>query len=208
MSSQPSRTLLLVFHRDLTKSKANAALIAAARDIPGVEVVDMQARYPDDRIDVMGDTDDCVAQLLSADRIVFQFPVQWYSVPSIMKAWLDAILTRMYYIRHAEEGARLEGTPLMIGATAGNVPEAYTPEGQNHFPMIEILTPLRATAWRCRLPLAEPFVLYRADKLPPADLAEAAKGYAAALTAWIAATPAPPRDADPTPAPQDAVPAG
>ena len=185
----PSKTLVLVFHRDLSKSKANAALIAAATKLPGVEIVDVQSEYPGGKIDLFGDTDADVRRLLSADRIVLQFPVQWYSVPSIMKSWLDAILTRMYYIRHAEEGARLEGTPLMIAATAGNVPEAYTPEGQNHFPMIEILTPLRATAWRCKLPLAEPFVLYRADKLPEAALAEAASGYADALMDWIASTP-------------------
>ena len=190
MPTLPSKTLILVFHRDLAKSKANAALMKAAATVPGVEIVDIQSKHPDDKIDVFGDTDADVARLLSADRIVFQFPVQWYSVPSIMKAWLDAILTRMYYIKHAEEGARLEGTPLMIAATAGNVPEAYSPEGQNHFPMLEILTPLRATAWRCHLPLTEPFVLYRSDKLSEEALAEAAQGYALALNGWIAATPA------------------
>lgn len=32
------------------------------------------------------------ARLLTADRIVLQFPVQWYSMPPQLKAWQDAVL--------------------------------------------------------------------------------------------------------------------
>ena len=63
----------------------------------------------------------------------------------------------MFYIFAEDEGDRLNGTPLMIAATAGNVPEAYRPDGANGFPMEQILTPLKATARRCRMPWNEPF---------------------------------------------------
>lgn len=185
------KTLVLLFHPDLQRSKTNAALAEAARAVPGVEVVDLQALYPKGRLDISSDGAVEAQRLLSADRIVLQFPVQWYSTPPLLKAWMDAVLTRMYYVFHDTEGSRLEGRPILIAATAGNVPEAYTPTGQNLFPLAELLNPLRAAAHRCRLRWAEPFLVYRAGKLSDAELAEAARLYAETLRDWQpAAVPA------------------
>ncbi len=184
-----TKTLILLFHRDLAGSKANAALAGAASDVHSVEIVDMQAHYPDG-IDLFRDGEREAARLLSADRIVLQFPIQWYSTPALLKSWQDAVLTRMFYLAYEQEGRRLEGTPLLIAATAGNVPEAYTPGGRNMFPMIALMAPLRATAHRCGLGWSDPFIVYEADKLTPEALAAAASSYAAALDNWIAATPA------------------
>jgi putative NADPH-quinone reductase len=99
---------------------------------------------------------------------------------------MSAVLTGMYYVFHETEGARLEGTPIMIAATAGNVPEAYAPTGQNLLPLKDLLGPLRAMACRCKLPRSEPFLVYRAGKLSQAELAEKAGSYAEALRTWIA----------------------
>jgi glutathione-regulated potassium-efflux system ancillary protein KefG len=178
------KTLVLLFHPDLTRSKANVALAEAAASVPGVKVIDMQARYPDGRIDMFTDGAVEAKRLLSADRLVLQFPVQWYSTPPLLKAWQDAVLTRMFYIAYEAEGRRLEGTPLLVAATAGNVSEAYSPIGQNLMPLAELLNPLRATAYRCRLPWAEPFLTYRADRLDASELATAANAYAARLRDW------------------------
>ncbi len=50
-----TQTLILLFHPNIEKSKANAALQAAARTIPGTLVVDIQARYPTGVIDMLVD---------------------------------------------------------------------------------------------------------------------------------------------------------
>ncbi len=182
------QTLILLFHPDLARSKANAALQAAAGTIPGVEVVDMYARYPGGHIDMHTDAAAEARALLAADRIVLQFPIQWYSTPALLKAWQDAVLTRMYYIHAATEGERLAGTPLMIAATAGNTPEAYGPGGANHFSMDDLLSPLKATALRCGLPWHAPHLVFRADRLEPVELAAAQDSYVRALADFIAAT--------------------
>ncbi|MDP3340830.1 NAD(P)H-dependent oxidoreductase [Frigidibacter sp.] len=178
-----TRTLVYMFHPDPARSKANAALARAAAALPGVEVIDMQAENPDGQY---GDGAAEVARLLTADRIVLQFPLQWYSTPPLLRAWQDAVLTRMFYIQYETEGRLLEGTPLMVATTAGNVPEAYRPGGANMFAMTDMLAPLRATANRCGLPWAEPFVLYRAMDLSPEELEAAAADYAETLARWIA----------------------
>lgn len=175
-----SKTLILLFHPDLDRSRANAVLAGAASRLPGVEVVDLYSLYPDGRIDA----DREVARLLSADRIVLQFPVQWYATPPLLKAWQDAVLTRMYYLAYEAEGRLLEGKPLLVAATAGNVPEAYAPTGVNKFTMTELLRPLEATAHRCNLPWQPPFLVFRADKLDDLSLQTAARNYTAILKAW------------------------
>ncbi len=186
-----SETLILLFHRDLSRSKANAALSKAASAVSGVKVVDMQARYPTGVIDMSTDAEAEAAMLLGADRIVLQFPIQWYSTPALLKAWQDAVLTRMYYVFAKTEGAGLTGTPLMVAATAGNVPEAYTRDGANYYTVDELLTPLKATAYRCGLPWHTPYVVFAADKLDPDVLDAAGEGYVRALEDFIAATPRP-----------------
>lgn len=180
-----TQTLVLLFHPNIRASRANAALVGAAASLPQVDVLDMYAAYPGG-ITLADDGEAEAARLLSADRIVLQFPIQWYSTPPLLKAWQDAVLTRMFYLAYEDEGRRLEGTPLMIAATAGNVPEAYHPGGSNMFAMNDLLTPLRAMAHRCGLVWAEPFVLYRATKLSDEDLDAAGADYAAMLSRWIA----------------------
>lgn len=183
-----TQTLILLFHPDPSRSKANAALAAAAATVPGVTVIDMQAACPDG-LDMDRDGAAEAARLLAADRIVLQFPVQWYATPPLLKAWQDAVLTRMFYIHPETEGRLLDGTPLMIAATAGNVPDAYRPGGSNMFAMLDLFAPLRATAHRCGLQLTDPFVLYNANKLSEKELEAAGVAYAEKLAAWIA-TPA------------------
>lgn len=180
-----SKTLVLLFHPDLGRSKTNAAMARAATALPGVEVVDMQALYPGG-IDLFRDGEREAARLLAADRIVLQFPLQWYSTPALLKAWQDAVLTRMFYVAYEAEGRRLEGTPLKIALTAGNLREAYSAGGRNLFEIDALLAPLKATANRCGLAWSDPFAVYRADKLSPEELDAAAADYAVALRDWIA----------------------
>lgn len=179
-------TTVLVFHPNFDTSKANRALVDAARVLPDIEVVDMGRLYPDGDVD----TDVEVDRLLKADRLVLQFPVQWYSTPPLLKTWQDTVLTRMYYINPREEGERLRDLPVLIAATAGNKPSAYTPTGANLFPLKELLKPLQATANRCFWKWGEPFVMYRANKATQDELTKAGRQYSNHLIEWIKATAA------------------
>lgn len=183
-----TKTLNLLFHPDFARSKANAALAAAAAEVPGVEMIDMYALYPGG-IEMNRDGEAEVARLLQAARIILQFPVQWYSTPPLLKAWQDAVLTRMFYVAYKAEGRHLEGMPFKIIATAGNTRAAYGPSGGNMFTMTELFAPLRATAHRCSLTWSEPFVLYEANTLSSEELDVTAAACIDTLQGWIAATP-------------------
>ncbi len=174
-------TQVLVFHPDYARSHANRALAEAAAQLAGVVVHDMGSLYPDPRsIDV--DTE--VERLFSAERLILQFPVQWYATTPLLKAWQDVVLTRMYYLRPEQEGERLRDLPVMVGATAGNTPEAYGPDGVNLFSLAELLRPLQSTASRCAWRWAEPFLVHRANKLSDEERAEAARSYVERIERW------------------------
>ncbi|WP_424137059.1 NAD(P)H-dependent oxidoreductase [Roseomonas chloroacetimidivorans] len=169
--------LILLSHPDFAASRANRALLEAASALPGVEVAHLEGLYPDGRID--GDAE--VARLLAARRIVLQFPVQWYSTPPLLKAWQDLVLTRMFYVNARTEGTLIAGRAMMVAATAGNRPSAYSPEGANLFSLPELLRPLHSTAHRCNLVWQEPFLAYEARHAPEPVLAEAGRAYASRL---------------------------
>lgn len=171
------QTLILLFHPQFDGSRANRALVDAARTLPGITIADLYALYPDGRIDADAE----VARLVAADRIVLQFPIQWYSTPPLLKAWQDAVLTRMFYLAYETEGARLAGKPIMVAATAGNLETAYAPTGTNLFPLAELLRPLQATAHRCALAWTEPFLIYDARQADTEGLKAAGDYYASWL---------------------------
>ncbi|SEN76292.1 Putative NADPH-quinone reductase (modulator of drug activity B) [Sphingomonas gellani] len=174
------RTTILLFHPAFARSKANRALADAAVATGDVDLVVMDALYPSGELDVEAE----VGRLLSVERLVLQFPVQWYSTPPLLKAWQDTVLTRMYYVNAATEGERLRDLPVMVAATAGNDPSAYAADGVNLFPLPDLLRPLQATAHRCFWRWHEPFLIYRANKSSPEELAAAGDRYAARLAGW------------------------
>ncbi|HMX12228.1 MAG TPA: NAD(P)H-dependent oxidoreductase, partial [Burkholderiaceae bacterium] len=80
LPSSGARVLLLVAHPDLRRSRVNRRLLDAARRLAGarLELRDLYALYPDFAIDVEAEQ----AALKRADLIVWQHPLQWYSMPA------------------------------------------------------------------------------------------------------------------------------
>lgn len=98
-------TLILSFHPDLSGSRANRSMLEAVKDIQGITVVDLYGVYPSDQVDTALEAQ----RLMSAKRLVLQFPVQWYSTPALLKTWQASVLTQMYCIAYETQGRRLGG---------------------------------------------------------------------------------------------------
>jgi putative NADPH-quinone reductase len=178
-----SQLLCILAHPNFAASRANAALSAHIRRLPGAEVTDLYARYGGTQaIDV-----DAEAQaLMAADAIVLQFPLQWYSTPSLLKEWQDQVLTQMMYVAPQTQGCRLAGKPVMVVATAGATFEDYTPGGRNGVSVSDLLLPLQAMARRCGLRWLPPFVVYDTRNLGDEALAEAGESLLMHLAAHLA----------------------
>lgn len=87
-----SPSVLIVFaHGDPTASKVNRRLFEATKALPNTQIHDIGTAYSSLQIDVERE----MALLAAADRIVFQFPVYWYAVPTVLKAWFDQVCSHI-----------------------------------------------------------------------------------------------------------------
>ncbi len=165
------RTLVVVAHPDLAASRINATLAEAVRNLDHVTVHDLASASPGGRIDVAREQ----RLLLEHETIVWQFPWYWYSVPGVLKTWIDEVLTHGF--AYGTGGTALRGKTLQLVTSTGGPESSYTAGGYNRFTMTELLAPIRATAHLTGMRLAEPLVLFGARTVSEEDLALHAKRY-------------------------------
>ena len=75
------KILINLFHPHLERSKVNSAWAKRLAREANVTVRKIYELYPTGKIDVAAEQ----AALLAHDRLVFQHPFYWYSVPPLMK---------------------------------------------------------------------------------------------------------------------------
>lgn len=172
-----AKIIVYYAHPGQTFSRANRAMARRASDIEGITFVDLYAEYPRHDIDVRREQ----ARLLEHDVIVFQFPLYWYSTPSLLKEWQDLVLQHGFAYGHG--GDKLAGKTLLLAITAGGSDEAYTQEGYQQHTMRTFLTPLEQTAGLCQMRFPPPYVLFGALKADEAtELKHHIDGYVELLT--------------------------
>lgn len=169
--------LVIVAHPDLAASRITAHLTAAIQDLDGVTIRDLASAYPDRRVDAAAEQ----RLLQDHDTIVLQFPWHWYSVPGVLKEWMDQVLT--YGFAYGSGGNALQGKKLQLVISTGGPEPSYTPHGYNRFTMAELLRPLEATAHLCGLIMTEPLVLHSAPRVTQEELDAHAARYRELLSA-------------------------
>lgn len=177
--------LVLCAHPDLRLSRVNHRLLEAARALerdppPGVtlEVRDLYARYPDYVLDVQEEQ----AAAERADLIVWQHPIYWYSMPPLMKLWLDEVLAHGW--AYGRSGHALRGKDLWLVASTGGSQEAYHPSGYNRYFFDAFLPPYEQTAMLCGLRFLPPMVLHGSHKVAKELLAEHVERYRDRLASY------------------------
>ena len=91
--------------------------------IPECRTVYLDRLYPDFNIDVEAEQEN----LKWADVIVLQFPVFWFSFPSIMHRWMEQ--TFLHGFSHGSTGDKLRGKKLIISYTTGAPAEMMSFDG-------------------------------------------------------------------------------
>jgi putative NADPH-quinone reductase len=173
-----ARLIVYYAHPGHKHSHVNREMARAAREVTGITFVDLYHDYPRFDIDVNVEQ----RRLLDHDVILFQFPVFWYSTPSIVKEWEDLVLEHGF--AYGSGGDRLAGKRLQLAVTAAGPEQAYTHQGYQHYPLRTFLTPLEQTARLCEMRFAAPYVLYEALRAPAAgQVAPHVAGYQRLLEA-------------------------
>ena len=126
MKTRKSGTLVLIIsgHTDLAASVANKTILETLNErLPEAEIVKLDELYPDFKIDVEAEQQ----KLLRADIIVLQFPLFWYSAPSILERWMEE--TFRHGFSHGSTGDKLKGKKLVLSFTMGAPETLYSHEG-------------------------------------------------------------------------------
>lgn len=108
MAKESKKVLVLFAHPSQRRSEVNMPLFKAAKLVEGVTAVDLYGEYPDYHIDI----DREQKRLLEHDVVVFQYPLYWYSTPSILKEWQDLVLE--YGFAYGSSGTALHGKYLCV----------------------------------------------------------------------------------------------
>jgi glutathione-regulated potassium-efflux system ancillary protein KefF len=174
----PPRACVLAAHPNWHESRVNRRLLDAAAAVPGVVVRDLYAAYPDYDIDVAAEQQAAA----SARLIVLQHPIQWYSMPPLMKLWLDDVLTLGWAYGH--EGTALQGKDLWLVATTGGSEGSYHPQGYNRYFFDAFLPPYEQTAALCGMRFLPPLVLHGAHRATEEAIAEHVQVYADRLRSY------------------------
>jgi putative NADPH-quinone reductase len=153
-----SKKLILVAHDNFEKSKNNKALIISINSLSDVTVHHILPNFV---------TEMEQALLLNYDIIVFQFPLQWFSTPIVLKSWFDKVLSYNYAYG---DSYKLENKKFMISITTGGQEAAYEKNGSNGFTLDELLTPIEATIKYIKGINLQRYVLHNVYQLSDEDL--------------------------------------
>ncbi|OXY83144.1 NAD(P)H-dependent oxidoreductase [Oceanimonas doudoroffii] len=156
-----SHVVVISGHPNLQQSNTNKLIIERlAGSLDSVDVRCLDTLYPDYQIDVAAEQQ----ALLAADAIVLQFPFYWYSVPALLKKWIDDVLA--YDFAFGSKGDKLKGKALFLSLTVGGPAASYQPLGYNHFTIEQMLRPLQQTAYLAGMAYQPPIATYRMVYIP------------------------------------------
>lgn len=151
-------------HPNWRESRVNRGLWEAAQGLPNVRARDLFAAYPDYDIDVAAEQ----AQAQPASLIVLLHPIQWYSMPALLKLWLDEVLA--YGWAYGPGGTALQGKDLWLVTTTGGPEDSYHPQGYNRYFFDAFLPPYEQTAALCGMRFLPPLVMHGAHRVPAEDV--------------------------------------
>ncbi|HET8707443.1 MAG TPA: NAD(P)H-dependent oxidoreductase [Pseudomonadales bacterium] len=161
--------VLIHAHPYPARSVAGKILLEAIRDVPYLTTRSLYQLYPDFDIDVQTEQE----ALRFAKMVIWMNPVYWYSVPALMKLWLEKVLAVGW--AYGDDTYALKGKDCLWVATTGATSESYSAEGKHSYCFDTFTYPLRQTATFCQMNWLEPFIVHGAHRSKEAELKQAGK---------------------------------
>jgi glutathione-regulated potassium-efflux system ancillary protein KefF len=191
--------LVIAAHPQLADSRVTRQLLhkLASLDPQRVAVHDIYARYPDYFIDVAAEQ----KALVEARLVVWLHPIHWYSMPPMMKLWLDDVFA--FGWAYGPGGDQVRGRDLWLVASTGGPEDAYRPDGYNRYFFDAFMHPYDQTAALVGMRWLPPLVLHGAHRVTDAEVLAHADVFIQRLLQW----PDWPEIAEMEPAPECLVPA-
>lgn len=101
-------------------------------------------------------------RLLAADLLILQFPMWWFSIPAILKGWIDRVFAFgvTYDFGRTWDRGVMRGKRAMLTFSTGAPPQTFAPDGRNG-DLERVLWPLHAgVLGLCGFDVLPPFVAW------------------------------------------------
>jgi len=108
-----------------------------------------------------------------ADLIIFQFPLWWYSVPAILKGWVERVLGNgfAYDDEHMFENGLLKGKRAMLSLTTGATREELIADSNYTGSIEQMLKPFIGGVLKfCGINLAATFIAPAVSRMNKNDI--------------------------------------
>lgn len=153
------RILVIAAHQNIEKSRINKRWLAELREYPDqITVNELYKVYPDYAINPENEQD-LVAR---HDRIVLQFPIQWYSMPALLKQWIDDVFTTSWLF--GAGGKAVTGKELVLAMSIGGDESSYQSGGLIGYTISELIRPFQAFANQIGMTFLPHYKFYGAVK--------------------------------------------
>lgn len=122
-------------------------------------------------------------KLMAADLLVLNFPVYWFSMPAILKGWIDRVLVSglCYGGKRIYDKGGMVGKRALVGATIGGREHMFG-EGAIHGPIEHLLKPvIQGTLGYVGFEVLEPFIGWHVPYVTPEARARILADYRDAL---------------------------
>lgn len=186
----------------------------AMRWKPVLDAEDFPARDPRERFDPMADArsafdlgtqrPDVLAEqgkLRRADAVILQFPLWWFTMPAILKGWVDRVYANGFAYGVGEHSDRrwgerygegvMAGKRAMLMVTMGGWDSHYGPRGING-PMDDLLFPIHHGVLHYPgFDVMPPFLVHRTSKTDEARFSRITRELAARLDGLFTDAPIP-----------------
>ena len=106
-----------------------------------------------------------------ADLVIFQFPLWWFSLPAILKGWVDRVfaLGFAYDRSRSYENGMFKGKRAMLSFTTG-APESVFQAGGAHGDIHQLILPIqRGILYFSGMEVLPPFIAYGVRRMTPED---------------------------------------
>ena len=158
--------LIINGHPDMAQSNANKAILEEVKKLlPESEISELGKLYPNYQFDVEAEQE----KLMKADVVVWQFPLYWYSLPALLKKWLDDVF--LFGFAYGTD-YKLEGKKLLLSFTTGASEDTYQ-KGEKSYSFSDLLHIHKQTANFTKMDFAEPVISYGMHYVPDVMPAEA-----------------------------------
>ena len=140
--------LIVSGHTNLNDSIANKKILEElCKRLPNIEIDYLSELYPEYKINVEKEQN----KLINADIIVLQYPVFWYSMPSLLERWMEE--TFKHGFSHGSTGDKLKGKKVIVSLTTGAPEEAYDN-------IDDYLNPIKSSCNLCQMEYVGKIVTY------------------------------------------------